>query len=359
MSSKLYISIFLLLGILFMASPVMGQVTYSDTFSSVSYSNNDGTLNFSGGWVETNEGTDPSGGRIQINSNQLRFQNLDNRFITRNLDLSAAVSATLTLDFNRTNGNESILVQLWDGSSYNTVATLAGSGSVNYNLAANEMSVASSIRFITGSGNWGSSETLFVDKILFTAVVGPAISIDNISVDEDAGTATFTATHVGVNASGPFTVNYQTADITATAGSDYTANTGLLSFNGMVGDTEQIVVSITDDVLFESDETYRIEMTGTSDPSVNIASTGTGTITDNEIIFGNTPLALFREFDGYMDYTSTAGTLRTNPNTTDPCSFSSSSYTTLTSAIPATATIEAAYLYCSHSGATADSQVTF
>ncbi|MCE2611372.1 right-handed parallel beta-helix repeat-containing protein [Flavobacteriaceae bacterium D16] len=360
MSSKLYISIFLLLGILFMASPVMGQVTYSDTFSSVSYSNNDGTLNFSGGWVETNEGTDPSGGRIQINSNQLRFQNLDNRFITRNLDLSAAVSATLTLDFNRTNGNESILVQLWDGSSYNTVATLAGSGSVNYNLAANEMSAASSIRFITGSGNWGNSETIFVDNVLFTAVINPAISIDNVSVDEGAGTATFTATHVGQNTAGPFTVNYQTADITATAGSDYTAITGgVLSFNGTVGDTEQITVSITDDTLFESDETYRIEFTGSSDPSVSLGATGTGTITDNEVIFGNTPLALFREFDGYMDYTSTAGTLRTQPNTGNPCAITTASSNTLSAPIPAGATIEAAYLYWSHSGATADSQVTF
>lgn len=350
----------LLLGFLFMAIPVIGQVTYSDTFSSVSYGNNDGSNSFSGNWVETNETTSPSGGRIQINSNQLRFQNLDNRSIARSLDLSAAVSATLTLDYNRTNGNETILVQLWDGGSYNTVATLNGTGSISYNLAANEMSAASSIRLITGSGNWGNSETVFVDNILFTAVVSPSISIDDITVDEAAGTATFTATHVGLNTAGPFTVNYQTADITATAGSDYTAIIGgVLSFNGTVGDTEQITVSITDDAIFESTETYSIQLTGSSDPSVYLGNTGTGTITDNEVVLGNTPLALFREFDGYMDYTSTAGTLRTQPNTVDPCAITTSSSNTLSSPIPATATIEAAYLYWSHSGAAMDSQVTF
>ncbi|MBT8210260.1 MAG: right-handed parallel beta-helix repeat-containing protein [Eudoraea sp.] len=350
----------ILLGAFFMTLSVVGQVTYSDTFSSVSYGNNDGSNSFSGNWVETNETTSPSGGRILINSNQLRFQNMDNRSIARSLDLSAAVSATLTLDFNRTNGNESILVQLWDGSSYNTVATLAGSGSVNYNLAANEMSAASSIRFITGSGNWGSSETIFVDNVLFTAIVSPAISIDDVTVDEAAGTATFTATHVGLNAAGPFTVNYQTADITATAGSDYTAILGgVLNFNGTVGDTEQITVSITDDAIFEASETYSIQLTGTSDPSVDISNTGTGTITDNEVVLGNTPLTLFREFDGYMDYTSTAGTLRTQPNTGNPCAITTASSNTLSAPIPAGATIEAAYLYWSHSGANMDSQVTF
>ncbi len=150
---------------------LQGQETYIDNFSSVSYSNNDGTASFASGWVETNEGTDPSGGRILINSNQLRFRNLDSRYISRTLDLSAATSATLTLDYNRTSGNESILVQLYDGSSFNTVATLAGTGSVNYSLSSAEMSSASEIRFITGSGNWSNSETIFVDNVQFIAVV--------------------------------------------------------------------------------------------------------------------------------------------------------------------------------------------
>ena len=159
------------------AIPVYGQVTYSDTFSSVSYTNNNGTANFAAGWTETGETTSPSGGRILINSNQLRFRNMDNRTISRTLDLSAAVSGTLTLDYNRTNGNETILVQLWDGGAWNTRATLNGTGSINYNLVAADMSAASAIRFITGSGNWGSSETVFVDNVVFTVTVAPSITI--------------------------------------------------------------------------------------------------------------------------------------------------------------------------------------
>ncbi len=198
-----------------------------------------------------------------------------------------------------------------------------------------------------------------IDDLVVTPQV-PSISIDAVSVNENAGTATFTATHQGASASGPFTVNYQTVDGTATAGSDYTAIVGgVMSFNGTVGDTETIVVSITDDAFFEATETYTIQMTGTSDLSVVITDTGDGSIVDNEAILGNTPLALFREFDGYMDYTSTSGTLRTQPNTVNSCAITTSSSNTLSTAIPAGATIEAAYLYWAHSGATMDSQVTF
>ena len=345
--------------------PAAGQVTYLDNFNTTSYTNNNGTANFAGGWTETNETTSPTGGRILITSNQLRFRNLDGRRIERSLDLSAALSATLTLDFNATSrGNESLLVQLWNDntSSYQTVATINTSttGSVNHNLTADQMSANSAIRLIGGDSFWSGSETIFIDNVLFTAVVGPAITIDDINVSENAGTATFTATHTGTNATGPFTVNFQTVDGTANAGSDYTAIVGgVMSFNGTVGDTETIVVSITDDPAFEGNETYTIQMTGSSDPAVTITDTGDGTITDDEVILGNTPLALFREFDGYMDYTSTAGTLRTQPNTVDPCAITISSSNTLSDAIPAGATIEAAYLYWSHSGATMDSQVTF
>ncbi|MCP4975017.1 MAG: sodium:calcium exchanger [Maribacter sp.] len=351
---------FLLLFLMLMGVMVMAQDTFSDTFSSVSYANNNGSLNFATNWVETNETTSPSGGRILINSNQLRFRNLDSRYITRTLDLNGATSVTLTLDYDRTNGNESILVQLYNGSSYNTVSTLTGTGSLSYTLAPSEISSSSGIRFRTGSGNWGSSETIFIDNVVFTATYNPTISIDDVSVNENAGTATFTATHIGLDTSGPFTVNYQTVDVTATAGSDYTAiGAGTLNFNGIVGDTEQITVNITDDTIFEPSETYTIQLTGTSDISVNISDTATGTIVDDEVVLGNTPLALFQEFDGYMDYTSTGGTLRTQPNTADPCAITTSSSNTLSSPIPVGATIERAFLYWSHSGATLDAQVTF
>ena len=90
----------------------------------------------------------------------------------KNLDLSAYSSVTLTLDFERTNGDESIDVQLFDGTSFVTVANLNGTGSISYDLNAIEISSNSAIRFISGSGNWDSnSERVWIDNLLFTAQI--------------------------------------------------------------------------------------------------------------------------------------------------------------------------------------------
>ena len=48
--------------------------------------------------------------------------------IERSLDLSNAISATLSFDYDEKNGNETIQVRIWDGTQYNTRATLDGDG---------------------------------------------------------------------------------------------------------------------------------------------------------------------------------------------------------------------------------------
>jgi len=155
-----------------------GQGIFLDNFNTTSYSNNNGTANFATNWVETNEGTDPSGGRIQINSNQLRFNNLDGRSITRTLDLSTSTSAVLTLDYDATNrNNEGILVQLFNNntSSFQTIATIntSVSSSILHNLTADQMSVNSAIRFVGVDTNWTNGEIIFIDNVQFNAVNGP------------------------------------------------------------------------------------------------------------------------------------------------------------------------------------------
>ncbi len=299
---------------------------------------------------------------MQITGGYLRFRNIDGDWIERSLNLSGASSVTLTLDYDATaRGGESLGVYLWDGSNYIMVADINtnATGTITYNLPATYIRANAAISFGSSSGNWGNSDEIRVDNVRFTVSYAPFLSINDVTVNENGGTATFTVTHIGLNASGPFTVNYSSTNGTATAGTDYSAVSGTLSFNGIVGDTEQVVVPILNDTDFESAETFILQLSGVSNGSVIITDTGTGTINDDEIVLGNTPLALFRGFDGYMDYTSTAGTLRTQPNSIDPCSITTSSSNTLSAPIPAGATIEAAYLYWAHSNATMDTQVTF
>jgi len=350
---------------LFLGFVTFAQETYLDNFNTTSYSNNNGSSSFSADWNEDNDDNNPGGGKIRITSNQLRFDNLDDARIGRTLNLGGASSVTLTLDYDATSrGNEDLDIELWNdtSSSWETIATIntANTGTVTHNLTADQISANSEIRFLTGSGNWGSGEQIFIDDVLFTATFGPQLTIEDVAVNENAGTATFTVTHSGVSASGPFSVGYQTVDGTALAGSDYTGiGSGSLNFTGTVGDTEQITVTITDDTLYEIAETYSIQFTTTTDPSVDISDTATGTINDDEVVLSNTPLTLYQAFDGYIGYTGTGGSLRAQDNNTNACSINASSSNTVTSPIPAGATIDRAYLYWAHSNANPDSQVTF
>jgi hypothetical protein len=154
---------------------ISGQETFADEFGSQLYSNSDGSELFLGNWLEAGETTSPSAGRIRIlnratGDSRLRLQNLDTRSISRNLDLSGYLDVTLTLDFERTNGDETIDVQLFNGTAFVTVANLNGTNSISYDLDASEISSNSAIRFISGSGNWdGGSERIWIDNVLFTA----------------------------------------------------------------------------------------------------------------------------------------------------------------------------------------------
>src|SRR5262249_39666912 len=83
----------------------------------------------------------------------------------------------------------------------------------------------------------------------------PALSITDMTIAEgNTGTKTVTFTAQLSTASGlPVTVQYATADGTATAGSDYTATSGTLSFTaGLVSKT--FTVTILGDMSVESDE---------------------------------------------------------------------------------------------------------
>ena len=77
----------------------------------------------------------------------------------------------------------------------------------------------------------------------------PNLFVRDAVVDEKAGTASFVVMLGGPSgqaSNGTVTVNYATANGTATAGSDYVASTGTLTF--AAGETvKTVVVDITDD----------------------------------------------------------------------------------------------------------------
>ena len=89
----------------------------------------------------------------------------------------------------------------------------------------------------------------------------PALSINDVTVSEgNAGTSTgtFTVT-LSAAAASAVTVNYATADGTATAGSDYVASSGTLTFSAGQT-TKTIAVTINGDATVESDETFVVNL---------------------------------------------------------------------------------------------------
>jgi large repetitive protein len=107
----------------------------------------------------------------------------------------------------------------------------------------------------------------------------PTISIGDITVAEPlSGSATATFVVSLSAASGqPTSVNYATADGSASAGSDYQAQSGLVTFSpGEV--TQQIVVPINSDQLVESNETFFINLSNAVNATFG-DSQASGTIT--------------------------------------------------------------------------------
>ncbi len=114
--------------------------------------------------------------------------------------------------------------------------------------------------------------------------VGTGISFDStdVTVNEDAGTATFTVRLTG-NVAGGFTLDYASADGSAVAPGDYTAVSGQLTFLGNDNESYDIVVPIIDDLLIEATEGYVVNLSNLSTTLIAINTPqANGGINDND-----------------------------------------------------------------------------
>jgi len=107
-----------------------------------------------------------------------------------------------------------------------------------------------------------------------------SLGIDDVSVNEFDGTATFTVS-LSAMSSDTVNVSYTTTDISATGGSDYTTSSGIVTFNP--GETTQpIDIQILQDFIGEGDETFNVELSNAVNAAIG-DSEGIATILDDDI----------------------------------------------------------------------------
>ncbi|WP_405395862.1 Calx-beta domain-containing protein [Maribacter sp. Asnod2-G09] len=284
----IYYLLFILYGTSFYA-----QETYRDNFSNVSYSNNNGIANFSTNWLETGDSDNgPNSQYIRISSNRLEFYYIWSETIRRSANLNGASIANLSFTWQTSSlSNRFLAIQVSNngGASYNTIGTITGnnnSGTFSQDISG-YISATTTVRFVKAGNNWNNNDYAFIDNFQISATFPapiPVIEVDDVTVDEDGGNATFTVRHTGTNATTPFTVNYQTVNGSAFDGSDYTSTSGILNFNGTTGDSETVTVPILNDGTIENPENFTLEFTLVSDPQVDITDTATGTIIDDDAL---------------------------------------------------------------------------
>ena len=126
------------------------------------------------------------------------------------------------------------------------------------------------------------SSLLLLAASVNAAAQTPSITVHDALVTEgNAGTtqATFSVTLSGA-ASQTVTCSFATADGTATAGSDYVAASGTLSF--APGEVEKsVVVLVNGDTVDETQETFFLDISNVQNATVN-TSRGTGFIVDDD-----------------------------------------------------------------------------
>ncbi|MCK0114331.1 cell wall-binding repeat-containing protein [Ornithinimicrobium sp. F0845] len=136
----------------------------------------------------------------------------------------------------------------------------------------------------TGPTNGDPNTFIFAFSGVGGAPVFPAVAFDSdsYSAGEGDGTATITA-ELTTPADEPVSVEYATSDGTATAGSDYTATSGTLTFPAG-STTQSFTVPVTDDSEAEPDETVNLTLSNPSGGGAFLGSPSEAvlTIVDND-----------------------------------------------------------------------------
>jgi hypothetical protein len=177
--------------------------------------------------------------------------------------LSPSSASTVTVNYATANGTATAGSDYTAASSTLTFSAGQTSKTVNVAVIGDTVAEANETFYLTLASpvNATIADGQGTGTIVNDDAGGVALSINNVSVAEgNSGTvnAVFTVTLSAASAQ-TVTVSYATANGTATAGSDYTATTGSLSFSA--GTTSRtIAVAVIGDTAYEGNETFLVNL---------------------------------------------------------------------------------------------------
>ncbi len=127
-------------------------------------------------------------------------------------------------------------------------------------------------------------DAAYIDQVVLPINTGTLqLTAGTASVSESAGNAVISVSRTG-GSSGTASVNFATTGITATAGADFTAQTGLLNWADGDSANKTITVPITSDALVEGNETFSILLSSPVGATLGATTNITVTITDDDFL---------------------------------------------------------------------------
>lgn len=194
---------------------------------------------------------------------------------------------------NYTSGEGAVIAISPDFTSRELVAVWTGNGT-GAASGVNGIAAANGVRAIasTVSGSMMTANpvraSLAGGKDIYFSVWGnttlPAISITDVTVTEgDAGmlNAEFSVS-LSQAPTGNVTFDFTTAEGTATAGSDYVAQTGTLTFTPGGSLSQKISIAIAGDAIFEANETFFVNLSNVSSNATIADNQGVATLLNDD-----------------------------------------------------------------------------
>ncbi|NKQ38408.1 MAG: cadherin-like domain-containing protein, partial [Methanosarcinales archaeon] len=210
---------------------------------------------------------------VEVVTGHITTNNGDLVPVTQNITILAG---TLSTTFTVTNNDDNLV-----------------EGNESYEVTLTGNTIGGSVEAV--SVDTTAVETVIIDND--TAPINPNISINDMTVNESAGTMTFTVSLSSVGTQ-PVQVDFSTADGSA-AGADYTAQVGSLTIP--VGATSTtITIAINDDSIVEGTEHYFVNLSNAVNGTI-VDNQGIGTILDNDLIITNGNINAFISEEGLMN----------------------------------------------------------